>query len=183
MAKAKRRQPDEGEGAKGSGKRPRLRLPRFRIAPAWIFSTIMSTIVWMGLVAGIVVAIFSMDLPESDEAALTRRPNIRLMESGGWEVANFGDIYGQSIDLKALPPHVPAAVISVEDRRFYSHPGIDPRGILRAVVTDISVGARVQGGSTITQQVAKNLFLTPDRTLARKIREALLAIKLEQMFT
>ena len=178
MPKANRRQPDEGEGAKGSGKHPRL-----RINAAWIFSTIMSTMVWMLLVVGVIVAIFSMDLPEIDEAALTRRPNIRLMDSGGWEIANFGDIYGQSIDLKAVPPHVPAAVISVEDRRFYSHPGIDPRGILRAVVTDIRAGARVQGGSTISQQVAKNLFLTSDRTLARKIREALLAIKLEQMFS
>jgi penicillin-binding protein 1A len=137
----------------------------------------------MALAAGIVVAFFAMNLPDVNEAALTRRPNIRLLDSGGWEIANFGDIYGQSVDLKALPAHVPAAVVSVEDRRFYSHPGIDPRGILRAIVTDIRAGARLQGGSTITQQVAKNLFLTPDRTLSRKIREALLAIKLEQMFS
>lgn len=178
MAKAKRRRPDDDQPVQGKTRRA-----RFHFSAAQVFSNILSLMVWMVLAAGIVVAFFAVNLPEVDDAALTRRPHVRLMDAGGWEIANFGDIYGQSVDLRALPPHVPAAVISVEDRRFYSHPGIDPRGILRAIVTDIRAGSRVQGGSTITQQVAKNLFLTPDRTLARKIREALLAIKLEQRFT
>lgn len=135
------------------------------------------------IIAGVPLAFFALDLPTVDEAVLTRRPNIRLFDATGWEIANFGDIYGASVNLKTLPSYVPAAVVSVEDRRFYSHPGVDIRGLARAFVQDIKAGARVQGGSTITQQVAKNLFLTPDRTIARKVKEALLAVKLERMFT
>jgi penicillin-binding protein 1A len=193
MAKAKRRKPDHGDDTsekparkKASGGK-RASLKRFFAVGPITFSGVLINFaalgVWGCLVVGAVIAYFSLNLPEVDEAALTRRPHVRIMDSTGWEVANFGDMYGASINLKALPPHVAGAVVSVEDRRFYNHPGIDIRGIARAIVMDIRAGARVQGGSTITQQVAKNVFLTPDRTLSRKIREALMAIKLEEAFT
>ena len=189
MAKAKRRKPDNDNAGDGGSKPEAAAKPRAsksrasRSLALTLLYNFLAVLVWVGFAGGAVVVYYSLDLPAIDAAALTRRPNIKLMDSTGWEVANFGDIYGASINLKALPPHVPAAVVSVEDRRFYSHPGVDARGIARAIVTDIKARARVQGGSTITQQVAKNLFLTPDRTLSRKIREARLALKLEQMFT
>lgn len=182
MTKAKRRKPDSDTNSNDGGSDKRRKGRRgFRVSS--IIYNLLAVVVWIGLGVAVIVGLFGLDLPMVDVATLTRRPNIRLIDAGGWEIANFGDIYGDTINLKALPPYVPAAVVAVEDRRFYSHPGIDARGLLRAVVTDIRAGARVQGGSTITQQVAKNLFLTPDRTFSRKIREMLLAIKLERMFT
>ncbi len=185
MAKAKQRKPDGDTergtgGASGSNK---TRKPRSGFRVSSIAYNFLALLVWIALGAGVIVGLFGLDLPMVDVATLTRRPNIRLIDSTGWELANFGDIYGDTINLKALPAYVPAAVIAVEDRRFYDHPGVDPRGLLRALVTDVRARAMLQGGSTITQQVAKNLFLTPDRTISRKIKEMLLALKLERMFT
>jgi penicillin-binding protein 1A len=74
---------------------------------------------------------------------------------------------GANVALKDLPPYLPKAFIAIEDRRFYSHFGVDPIGLARAVVTNILGGRFSQGGSTLTQQLAKNLFLKPDRTLER----------------
>jgi penicillin-binding protein 1A len=85
--------------------------------------------------------------------------------------------------LKELPAYVPQAFIAIEDRRFYDHYGIDPMGIARAVVANILNRGVSQGGSTISQQLAKNLFLTPERTLTRKIQEVALALWLERKFS
>ena len=82
-------------------------------------------------------------------------------------------------DLDALPDYVPAAFIAIEDRRFYHHPGFDPIGMMRAMATNVRAGRVVQGGSTLTQQLAKNLFLTPDQNLRRKVQELMLAVWLE----
>ena len=82
-----------------------------------------------------------------------------------------------------IPDHVKKAFISIEDIRFYSHPGIDFIGILRAVMQDIKAGSMVQGGSTITQQLAKMLFLKPEKSFVRKIKEAVIAIKIEKRYT
>ncbi len=98
----------------------------------------------------------------------------------------FGDVAVQRryyVSLKDIPPHVRQAFISAEDKNFYRHPGVDPVAILRALLANIRHGEIRQGASTITQQVARNLFLTPDRSLRRKIREALLALKIEKHFT
>ena len=187
MAKAKQRKPDGdakgdtgGAGKGGSGKTRKVR-SGFRVSS--IAYNFLAVLVWIGLGVAVIIGLFGLDLPMVDVATLTRRPNIRLIDATGWEIANFGDIYGDTVNLKALPAYVPAAVVAVEDRRFYSHPGVDPRGLLRALLTDVRARAMLQGGSTITQQVAKNLFLTPDRTFSRKIREMMLAFKLERMFT
>ena len=83
----------------------------------------------------------------------------------------------------SLPHYLPQAVLATEDRRFYNHLGVDPLGLVRASVRNIAAGTVVQGGSTITQQLAKNLFLKPDRTFARKLEEAMYAIWLERRFT
>lgn len=98
----------------------------------------------------------------------------------------FGDVAVQRryyVSLKDIPPHVRQAFISAEDKNFYRHPGVDPVAILRKLLANIRHGEIRQGASTITQQVARNLFLTPDRSLRRKIREALLALKIEKHFT
>ena len=85
--------------------------------------------------------------------------------------------------LSELPPYLPKAFVAIEDRRFYSHFGIDPVGISRAIVRDLTGAGGMQGGSTLTQQLAKNLFLTQERTLSRKIQEAILALWLERKYS
>jgi penicillin-binding protein 1A len=187
MAKAKRKSKSDSSGAEDAGApaKPRGAKPARKggaVAVA-VIAAVLSGAVWAGLLGAGALAYFAMDLPAVDEAALTRRPHVQVLDANGNQIANFGDIYGELLDLKKVPAYLPAAVISVEDRRFYDHHGIDFRGLTRALYTDIRARKMVQGGSTITQQVAKNLFLTPDRTLTRKVREALLALKLERTFT
>ena len=94
-------------------------------------------------------------------------------------MANLGD----HVTLADVPKYLPEAIISIEDRRFYSHFGIDIVGLMRAPTRDILARHVVQGGSTLTQQLAKNLFLSPDRTLKRKVQEMILALWLEHTYT
>lgn len=127
---------------------------------------------------------FARDLPRP-EAALdaARRPSLALEDSTGHVFATFGDIVGDPLRLSDMPAYLPAAAVAVEDRRFWHHPGIDPIGLARAVWVNLTSGRLVQGGSTITQQVAKNLFLTNARTLRRKVQELLLTLWLEHTFS
>ena len=87
------------------------------------------------------------------------------------------------MDLAKLPPYVPAAFVAIEDRRFYSHAGFDAMGMARALVADLGEGRAAQGASTITQQLARNLFLTSDRTVERKGIELVYAVELEQKYS
>ncbi|MDP7602144.1 MAG: PBP1A family penicillin-binding protein, partial [Rhodospirillales bacterium] len=114
---------------------------------------------------------------------VTRRPAVTLLAHDGSKMASIGDLQGRAVNVKDLPTYLPHAVISTEDRRFYNHSGIDLIGVARAMVINLKAGRVVQGGSTISQQAAKNLFLTPDRTFKRKYQELLLAFWLEQKFT
>ena len=127
---------------------------------------------------------FARDLPRP-EAALdaARRPSLALQDRTGHVFATFGDIVGEPLRLNDMPPSLPAAAVAVEDRRFWHHPGIDPIGLARAVWVNVTSGRLAQGGSTITQQVAKNLFLTNARTFRRKVQELLLTLWLERTFT
>ncbi|RYI99948.1 MAG: PBP1A family penicillin-binding protein, partial [Acetobacteraceae bacterium] len=120
--------------------------------------------------------------PDSLPAA-TRRPSVTLLAADGSMLATQGDLYGETVRLRDLPAHLPAALMAVEDRRFRSHFGIDPWGLARAALANWRAGEVVQGGSTLTQQLAKNLFLTPERNFRRKAQEALLALWLERRFT
>jgi penicillin-binding protein 1A len=108
---------------------------------------------------------------------------VRIVTQQGVEIARRGDRYGAAVHLNELPPALPHAILATEDRRFYDHFGIDLFGIARAMVVNVRAGGIKQGGSTITQQAAKNLFLTPDRTFRRKLQEVLLALWLEAKFT
>jgi penicillin-binding protein 1A len=113
----------------------------------------------------------------------TRRPSVTLLAADGAMLATQGDLYGERVRLRDLPAYLPAALIAIEDRRFRQHPGIDPVGIARALYTNLVAGGVRQGGSTLTQQLAKNLFLTPERNTRRKVQEALLALWLEARFS
>jgi penicillin-binding protein 1A len=111
-----------------------------------------------------------------------RPPSIRITGTDGQILAIRGDS-GVSVPLKELPAYVPQAFIAIEDRRFYQHHGVDPLGIARAAMANVLHRGVSQGGSTITQQLAKNLFLTQERTLSRKIQEAALALWLEHKYS
>jgi penicillin-binding protein 1A len=109
-------------------------------------------------------------------------PQITLLDREGARFASFGERYGDYLTLEQMSPWLPKAVIATEDRRFYQHPGIDPIGIFRALVRNLQAGRVVQGGSTISQQLAKLAFLTPERSLSRKIKEALYTVWIEARF-
>ncbi len=171
--------------------RPRAKKPSER-APAGPRRSRLATIlkwagaaaVWMviaALGAGVWV---SIGLPDLDEALKTeRRPTVTIQAADGTEIYRAGDLVGETVKLKDLPPHLIQAVLATEDRRFYSHFGIDPIGLGRAMVRNIRAGRVVEGGSTITQQLAKNLFLTPARTITRKLQEMIVALWLEWEFS
>jgi penicillin-binding protein 1A len=149
----------------------------------WLRFLVLGTI-WGGIGLSAALIWFTWDLPRTDVAlAQTRRPSVTLQASNGTVLATSGDLYGEPVRLRDLPRHLPEAFIAIEDRRFHSHFGIDPIGLARAAWANFSAGQVVQGGSTLTQQLAKNLFLTPERSFRRKVQEALLALWLEQRFT
>ncbi|HEX5777062.1 MAG TPA: penicillin-binding protein 1A, partial [Caulobacteraceae bacterium] len=129
-------------------------------------------------------AVFATDLPDTSKLYdVKRQPSISYLDRSGALVAVRGSQYAPPVDLDKLPAHVPAAFIAIEDRRFYHHPGFDPIGITRALVNNIRAGRITGGGSTITQQLARNLFLTLDQTPRRKAQELILAVWLEMKFT
>src|SRR5580692_1252256 len=149
-----------------------------------IFKLGLLVFLWGLIVGGGTIAYFALTLPDTNQLTVAeRRPSVTVLAADGSTIATFGDLFGQPLTLKEMSPYLPKAVVATEDRRFYSHFGIDPIGLMRAAFTDLRAGHVVQGGSTITQQLAKILFLTPERSLARKIRETLLALWLEHRFT
>ncbi|MBW7851496.1 MAG: PBP1A family penicillin-binding protein [Rhodospirillales bacterium] len=140
--------------------------------------------IWLCVAVAGLVAYYAYDLPDVDAmSATTRRPSVTFLAADGSAFAAFGDVYGEPVHVGDLPIHVTQAVIATEDRRFYGHFGLDPVGLARAAVANLRAGRVVQGGSTITQQLAKNLFLTPERNLKRKVQELLMALWLEYRFT
>ncbi|MEO1250909.1 MAG: PBP1A family penicillin-binding protein [Pseudomonadota bacterium] len=114
---------------------------------------------------------------------VNRQSAIIVLDRNGDEIAARGARYGEQVEPDELPRYLVDAVLATEDRRFYEHTGVDLRGTLRAASANLRSGAVVEGGSTITQQLAKNLFLSPEQTYVRKIREALLALWLEGHYT
>lgn len=140
-------------------------------------------IIWLSVAGAGAVVYYAHDLPDVDRAAkITRKPSVTLLARDGSVLASYGKLYGEAVELEGLPPVLAQAVMAVEDRRFYDHVGVDPVGLARAALANLRAGAIVQGGSTITQQLAKNLFLTPERTIKRKVQELILALWLEHRF-
>jgi len=140
--------------------------------------------IWGTLALAVMLLWFARDLPRP-EAALdaVRRPALVLQDRTGRTIARFGDLVGEPLRLAQLPPALPAAAVAVEDRRFWRHGGIDLVGVGRALLVDVAHARVVQGGSTLTQQVAKTLFLSNARTVRRKVQELLLTLWLERHFT
>ncbi|TIW09092.1 MAG: penicillin-binding protein, partial [Mesorhizobium sp.] len=140
--------------------------------------------IWGGIAVAGIVVYYGAKMPAATTWSIPdRAPNIKIVSVDGQLIANRGMSGGEAVGLHEMSPYIPEAVVAIEDRRFYSHFGIDPIGLTRAMVTNVLGGHFSQGGSTLTQQLAKNLFLTPDRTLERKVQEILLALWLEHKHT
>jgi penicillin-binding protein 1A len=163
----------------------RSRAARRRRAPVLGLLGFLGTVaLWGGIAAGAVVAYYAAQLPPIDQLAVPKRPpNIAILAEDGTLLANRGDTGGAAVKINDLPSFVPKAFVAIEDRRFYSHLGIDAFAVLRALTRNATAGATVEGGSTLTQQLAKNLFLTQERTVSRKIQEAILALWLERKYS
>jgi penicillin-binding protein 1A len=146
----------------------------------WLFTAS----IWVGIAGIAFIAYHAMKLPPIDQLAVPKRPpNIAILASDGSLLANRGETGGGVVTYRELPRYLPRAFVAIEDRRFFSHYGIDPIGIGRAIFRNITGGRVSEGGSTLTQQLAKNLFLTQERTASRKAQEALLAIWLERNYS
>jgi len=139
----------------------------------WALIAAIGTVVWVGVH---LPPIQSLEIPK-------RPPSVLILGDNGATLATRGDMGGAAVPLRELPAYVPNAFIAIEDRRFYSHYAVDPLGIVRAALADVLRRGVAQGGSTITQQLAKNLFLTQERTLTRKLQEVMLAFWLEHKFS
>ncbi len=169
-----------GKARRGNARR-RLGLGRlFRRGAYW--SAVLG--IW-GLIACVgVLGYYAAHLPPTSQWEVPKRPpNVKIVSASGHLLANRGDTGGEAVRLEQLPRYLPQAVIAIEDRRFHSHFGIDPIGLIRAVFVNLASGRISQGGSTLTQQLAKNLFLEPERTLSRKMQEVILALWLEHEFS
>ena len=139
---------------------------------------------WLAIGGAGVVAWVGAHLPPIQSLEIPKRPpSIQIVDMQGRALARRGDLAGEPLPLKEMPSYVAKAFIAIEDRRFYEHHGVDPFGIGRAFVANVLHRGVAQGGSTISQQLAKNLFLTQERTITRKLQEALLALWLERKFT
>lgn len=131
-----------------------------------------------------IVAYYGAQMPSASNWAIPERPpNVRIEAADGSLIANRGLTGGKALRLEDISPFIQQAVISIEDRRFHSHFGFDPVGFTRAMTRNLWQGRLREGGSTITQQLAKNLFLTPERTFGRKVQELILAVWLETKFS
>jgi penicillin-binding protein 1A len=140
--------------------------------------------IWGGIAIAGVVVFYGARMPSAATWAIPDRPpNVKIVSVRGEIMANRGATGGEALLLGDMSPYIPQAVIAIEDRRFYSHFGVDPIGLARAMLANLSAGRMVQGGSTLTQQLAKNLFLSPERTIERKVQEVLLSLWLEHKFS
>ncbi len=139
---------------------------------------------WAFIAAIGVVIYYGVQLPNASTWKVPDRPpNVRIVSIDGQLIGNRGDTGGQAIAFERMPDHLPNAVIAIEDHRFRYHFGLDPIGLSRAMVRNALAGKLVEGGSTLTQQLAKNMFLTPERSVRRKVQELVLAFWLEAKYS
>src|SRR5499427_3328842 len=172
-----RRESEPDAAPRRAAKRQPRGLPRLvywsLVLGLWVVIAAAGTMVWVAIS---LPPIQSLEIPK-------RPPQIEIVGSDGKPLATRGEMHGATVTLKELPPYLPRAFVAIEDRRFYSHFGIDPIGLMRAAAANLMRRGVTQGGSTITQQLAKNLFLTQERTFWRKLQEVVLALWLERKFT
>ena len=161
--------------AKASGRRTPLQA-------AFYWSAVIG--VWGLIALAAFIAVFATNLPDTSKMFdVQRQPSVSYLDRSGVLVAVRGSQFSPPVDIDQLPAYVPAAFVAIEDKRFYHHFGFDPIGMARMVVVDVKARRAVQGASTITQQLARNLFLTPDRNIRRKAQELILAVWLETRFS
>ena len=151
----------------------------------WRYAAEAGFYVFAGSIASAAILLhFVRDLPSTDGLWRTSpTPRMTLVASDGSPITVHGQSLGAPVRLADLPRYAPQAVLAVEDRNFYHHVGVNPLAVARAIVVNAREGEVRQGGSTLTQQLAKNLFLSSDKTIRRKIQELLLALWLERRFT
>jgi len=184
---AKKKTPAKGGKAapkgKGGGKKHAARKPKrsfLRRTAYWLVVLCL----WVGIAGAGAGAYIIMSVSDADLYKLPEKERgIIVLAENGEVVASRGAFQGDRVLLDELPIYLSQAVIAIEDRRFHDHFGIDIYGLGRAIVTNLQAGRVVQGGSTISQQLAKNLFLKPDRTFERKMQEAVLALWLEYTYS
>ncbi len=179
--------PPKKPAARTAARRPPARRKPRRGVIATTAHAVRRLVYW-SVVAGIIgvlgiaglVGYYWSKLPPTSEWALPVQPaSVRIVSADGVLITNRGDVAGKTLTLDEMPDYLPEAVIAIEDRRFWYHLGIDPIGLTRAAIVNLTAGGVVQGGSTLTQQLAKNLFLKPERTFERKAQEVILAVWLE----
>lgn len=187
---APRRRPAPSPARKKKSKRPAAGGSGAGTPPAyaWLrrgfWSWALSSFFVMCFFALAAMLYFTSGLPSVrglEQAA--RQPGITIKTEDGLTLASYGDVYGHYVPYEKIPKHLVRAVLATEDRRFFDHGGVDVLGIARAMFVNLKAGRVVQGGSTVTQQVAKNIFLTPDKHLKRKLQELMLAFWLEANFS
>jgi len=140
--------------------------------------------IWIGIFAAIALFYYFQGLPSlSDLETQNGKQVVQINYENGDRITNRGDVYSSVVSFYELPQNLINAVVATEDRRFFSHHGVDVFGIIRASYVNHSAGRIVQGASTITQQLAKLIFLKPERTIKRKVQEIMLAVQLERHFT
>jgi penicillin-binding protein 1A len=174
-------------GARESYERFSTFMDRFHVA-GWrrVFTELFSegaTLGTLGLIAMLALAIPAFRMTSDDDWLKKSELSVTFLDRYGNEVGQRGVRHNDSIPLDQFPDHLIKAVLATEDRRFYEHFGVDLTGTARALATNARAGGVVQGGSTLTQQLAKNLFLSNERTIDRKIKEAFLALWLEARLT
>ncbi|HJW41885.1 MAG TPA: PBP1A family penicillin-binding protein [Rhizomicrobium sp.] len=150
---------------------------------AWPYAVLL-LLAWGAIFGAVFWSHFLSDLPDTTKLMVAGSSrDVTVLDVRGRLITRRGLTQGERIDVSRLPAYVPNAFIAIEDRRFRSHIGIDPIGLVRAAFENMQAGYVRQGGSTLTQQLAKNLFLDPSRTFERKIQEAMLALYLESRYS
>ncbi len=159
--------------------RPRRRFVRNLVVAAVVVIAILA----LSGIGGCAALSASLPDPSTTKARGRDQSTVILDRNGGLLARLFAEQNRSDQPLQKMPSTLRQAVVATEDQRFYEHAGVDPAGIARALVTDVVLGKKSQGGSTITQQYIKNAFGTPEKTLKRKVEEALLANKIEKSYT
>ncbi|MFT6332567.1 MAG: penicillin-binding protein 1A [Lentimonas sp.] len=150
----------------------------------FIFKWLIVSAIWGGFFMAGILFYYLHDLPTLDEiSAKNDKQVIEILYSNGNKITTLGDLYSNQVTFSQIPAHLIDAVVATEDRKFFKHSGYDLKGIARAFLANYRAGRIVQGGSTITQQLAKRMFLSPKKNLRRKIQEFVLAIRLEKTFS
>lgn len=180
-----RREPQLFDRRKGQAREDSRQQPRRRRSfLGWLFGFAFKSVVLGSIALAVTLGYFWFSLNQKGLLQIPElQPGIMLLAEDGTVLSEQGAFFGDQVRVAELPDYVPNALIAIEDRRFRSHYGVDPISITRALLRNSAAGHVVQGGSTITQQLAKNLFLTPDRALKRKMQEVVLALWLETKFS